>query len=702
MPSTLPGRSSPLGARYNPIGPRPGVNFSVYSRNSTGLDLLLFEQVDDARPARIIPLDPRANRTYFYWHVFVPGLAPGQLYGFRAHGPFSPATGLRFDSSKLLLDPYARAVAFPAGYDRQAACRYGEDNTAVAPKSVVADPFAYDWQGDTAPRRPFAQTVLYELHPAGFTRHPNSGLPEGKRGTYAGLVEKIPYLLDLGITAVELMPVFAFDPYDAPEGKTNYWGYTPLSFFAPHPFYSASRAVLGALDEFRDMVKAFHRAGLEVILDVVYNHTTENGAAGPTLSLRGLENPAYYLLEGDRRSYANYTGTGNTLNASHPVVRRMIRDSLRYWVAEMHVDGFRFDLASILTRDEQGHPLANPPILWDIESDPYLAGVKLIAEAWDAAGLYQVGSFVGEQWKEWNGRFRDDIRSWVKGDPGCITRFPSRILGSPDLYEHENREPEQSVNFVACHDGFTLNDLVTYDRKHNEANGEGNRDGHDDNRSWNHGIEGPTGDSFIQRVRERQVKNFLAYTLLSIGTPMLLMGDEVRRTQHGNNNAYCQDNELSWFDWSLVEEQASLRRFVRELIRFRRNVVADPEDEGRTLTEELREARIAWHGVRLNQPDWSHGSRSLAMTVASKAYAGEAPDGLAARPRRLMHFLFNTFWEALDFDLPPLPPSVTWRRLLDTNLPSPDDVSDLAEAPAIEGFRYRVANRSVVLLVAEL
>ena len=698
MLSSIPGRSFPLGASLHQHGPHRGVNFSVYSKNSTGLDLLLFDQVDDARPAQVIPLHPRGNRTFFYWHVFVPGLGPGQLYGFRAHGPYNPAAGLRFDSSKVLLDPYGKAVAFPAAYDRAAAARFGEDNTAAAPKSVVVDPHGYDWQGDTPPRRPFAQTVIYELHPAGFTRHPSSGLPENLRGTYAGLAEKIPYLADLGITAVELLPVFAFDPQDAPPGKTNYWGYSPLSFFAPHPFYSSSKTPAGVLDEFRDMVRAFHRARLEVILDVVYNHTTENDAFGPTLFLRGLENEAYYILESDRRNYANYTGTGNTLNAGHPVVRRLILDSLRYWVSEMHVDGFRFDLASVFARDERGIPQANPPLLWDIETDPCLAGVKLIAEAWDAGGLYQVGSFVGDQWKEWNGRFRDDIRSWVKGDPGSITRLPNRMLGSPDIFEHENREPEQSINFVASHDGFTLNDVVSYDRKHNEANGEGNRDGQDDNRSWNHGFEGPTDDPAIERLRARQVKNFFVYTLLAAGTPMIQMGDEVRRTQFGNNNAYCQDNEISWFDWRQVEPQSHLRRFVRELIRFRRSAVADPEDEGKTLAEELREAQIAWHGVRLNQPDWSPSSRSLAMTMASKGTGF----GSTGRPRRLIHFLFNTFWEALDFELPPLPPGAVWRRVIDTNLVSPEDIYDLSKAPPVEGFRYRVANRSVVVLVADL
>jgi isoamylase len=355
---------------------------------------------------------------------------------------------------------------------------------------------------------------------------------------------------------VEFLPVFQFDPQDSPPGLVNYWGYAPVSFFAPHHGYSSRRDPLGPVDEFRDMVKALHRAGLEVILDVVFNHTAEGDHRGPTLSFRGLDNTTYYILDADRSRYANYSGTGNTLNANHPIVRRMIVDSLRYWVDTMHVDGFRFDLASILERDESGSVMPSPPVLWDIESDPALAGTKLIAEAWDAAGLYEVGSFVGDSWKEWNGRFRDDVRSFFRGEDGSIQAFADRLIGSPSLYGHKQREPEQSVNFVTCHDGFTLNDLVSYDRKHNEANREDNRDGADDNRSWNCGVEGPTEDPDIDKLRTRQVKNFFTVTMVSAGMPMMLMGDEVRRTQGGNNNAYCQDNETSWFDWARLAKHA--------------------------------------------------------------------------------------------------------------------------------------------------
>jgi isoamylase len=680
-----PGKSFPLGATIHP----GGVNFSVYSKSSTAIDLLLFDGADDPRPSRTIPFDPGQNRTFHYWHLFVPGLGVGQLYGYRVHGPFEPTRGHRFDPDKVLLDPYGRAVAMPAGHSRDAAARPG-DNTATAMKSVVVDPAAYDWEGDAPLKRPFPRTVIYEMHVAGFTRHPNSGVAPERRGTYVGLIEKIPYLQELGITAVELLPVFHFDREEAPPGLTNYWGYNPVSFFAPHSGYSSRQDPLGPLDEFRDMVKALHRAGIEVILDVVYNHTAESDEAGPTFCFRGLENSVYYILEKDGASYADYSGTGNTLNANHSMVRRLILDSLHYWVEQMHVDGFRFDLASILSRDESGQPLANPPILWDIETDPILAGTKLIAEAWDAAGLYQVGTFLGDQWKEWNGRFRDDVRSFVKGDPGTVSKLALRFLASPDLYAHEEREPEQSINFVTCHDGFTLNDLVSYNEKHNWANGEGNRDGHDENLSWNCGVEGPTDDPEIERLRNRQVKNLLTINLLALGVPMLLMADEVRRTQRGNNNAYCQDNRISWFDWSLLDRHAGLHRFVQQLIRFRLGLSIFREERSQTLVRVLRESRLQWHGVRLNQPDWAVHSHSLALSVAGR--------------RGLFHLIFNAYSEPLEFELPPPPgdPPAGWGRVIDTYLQSPDDFCTGTEGPCprVPGSTYLVQPRSVVLLIA--
>jgi isoamylase len=664
-----------------------GVNFSVFSRSATAMEVVFFDQEDDSRPSRVIALDPVLNRTYHYWHVFVPGAQAGQIYGFRAHGPFEPSGGFRFDASKLLLDPYGRGVVVPKAYSRDA-CRNAGDNAATAMKSVVVDPHAYDWEGDRRLERPSSRAIVYEMHVRGFTANPNSGVADGKRGTYAGLIEKIPYLQQLGITAVELLPVFQFDHQDAPPGRLNYWGYAPISFFAPHQAYSSRQGPLGAVDEFRDMVKALHSAGIEVILDVVFNHTAEGGHDGPTQCFRGLDNKAYYLLEADRSRYANYTGTGNTLNANHPIVRRMILDSLRYWVEEMHVDGFRFDLASILCRDSSGAVLANPPVLWDIESDPTLAGTKLVAEAWDAAGLYQVGSFVGDAWKEWNGRFRDDVRDFFRGEEGSVGRMADRILGSPSIYGHEEREMEQSVNFVACHDGFTLNDVVSYNQKHNAANGEDNRDGSDDNRSWNCGVEGPTEDPAIEAIRNRQIKNFLTVTMLSLGVPMILMGDEVRRTQNGNNNAYCQDNEMNWFDWTLLSKHADMHRFATLLMNRRAKRDVGHEHRRMSLNQILRNARHAWHGVKLFQPDWTPGSRSLAL------------GGELREQGMFIHLILNAFWEPLDFELPPIADGAEgWRRWIDTALDSPNDIVEWSVAPPLSGRTYHASSRSVVVLI---
>jgi isoamylase len=681
------GSSSPLGATLSPNG----VNFSVFSRHATGVQLLLFDRIDDARPARVVHLDPSANRTYHYWHVFVPNVRPGQLYGYRVEGPFDPSSGMRFDPAKVLLDPYGRGVMVPGTYGRDAACRSG-DNTGTAMKSVVVDVSAYDWEGDAPLQRPSSRTIVYEMHVRGFTRHPSSGLSETIRGTFAGLIQKIPYLQHLGITAVELLPVFQFDAQDAPLGLVNYWGYAPVSFFAPHRAYSSRRDPLGPLDEFRDMVKALHRAGLEVILDVVFNHTAEGDHRGPTLSFRGLDNATYYILEEDRSRYANYSGTGNTLNANHPIVRRMIVDSLLYWVEMMHVDGFRFDLASILARGPSGQVIPNPPVLWDIESEPALAGTKLIAEAWDAAGLYQVGTFIGDSWKEWNGRFRDDVRSFFRGEEGSIEGFVDRLIGSPSLYGHKHREPEESVNFVTCHDGFTLNDLVSYDAKHNGANGEDNGDGADDNRSWNCGVEGPTEDPGVDKLRTRQVKNFFTVTMLSAGLPMMLMGDEVRRTQGGNNNAYCQDNETSWLDWTLLAKRADVHRFVT-LLNARR-VLRDVEHERQrvALSQLIRQADLTWHGVRLHEPDWRHSSHSVAFTARF------------TKERAFFHVILNAYWEPLEFELPSVANGGRhpWCRWIDTFLDSPHDIVDWERAPSVPGHRYRAEPRSVVVLFAGL
>jgi len=683
-PRIAEGKPFPLGATCT----AGGVNFSVYSKNATGVELLLFDRVDDSSPSYSISLDPSTNQTYYYWHVFVPGLKAGQIYGYRVPGPYEPERGFRFRRDKLLLDPYGKGVVVPANYSRRAASDPGA-NTATAMKSIVVDPDKFDWEGDAPLHHPWSRTIIYEMHVGGFTRHPSSGLTPAKRGTYSGLIEKIPYLRDLGITAVELMPVFQFDEQDAPNGLKNYWGYAPVSFFAPHSGYSERKDPLGPVDEFREMIKALHRAGIEIILDVVFNHTTEGNEAGPTLCLRGLDNEVYYLLdENDRSRYSDYTGTGNTLNTNRSIVRRMILDSLRYWVEEMHVDGFRFDLASVMSRDETGRPMLHPPVIWDIETDPVLAGTKLIAEAWDAAGLYQVGSFVGDAWKEWNGRFRDDIRSFMKGDAGTVTKLPQRLVASPDVFGSEKWRPERSVNFVTCHDGFTLNDLVSYNAKHNESNGEGNRDGMDNNLSWNCGVEGPTEDTTVGELRNRQVKNFLTLSLLALGTPMLLMGDEVRRTQRGNNNAYCQDDETNWFDWSLLEQHDDVHRFVKLLVSHRLHHLVQRGRREQTLADFLTEAHIQMHGTKLNQPDWSHDSHSLAFTARDPAGG-------------MLHVMINGYWEPLAFEVPLTAEEGLWRRWIDTSRASPDDICAENEATLIAGSTYLVHPRSIVCLLGQ-
>ena len=555
-------------------------------------------------------------------------------------------------------------------------------------KSVVADLRAFDWEEDRPLNRSFRRTVIYEIHVAGFTRHPNSGVAIANRGTYLGVIEKIPYLQGLGITAVELLPVFQFDAQAAPLGLINYWGYSPVSFFAPHLAYSTCNDPLTCLDEFRTMVKELHRAGIEVILDVVYNHTAEADERGPTFCFRGLENSFYYILNEDKATYANYTGAGNTLKANHSVVKRLILDSLRYWVSEMHIDGFRFDLASIFSRSESGKPMMNPPIIWDIDSDPVLAGAKLIAEAWDEGGLYQVGSFGQDKWKEWNGQFRDDIRSFIKGDQNTVLRLRERLTGSFDLYKVGDRPAGQSINFVTCHDGFTLNDLVSYNLKHNEANHELNRDGTNANFSWNCGVEGPSTNADIELLRIQQIKNLFALTLLSVGTPMLLMGDEVRRTQQGNNNAYCQDNEISWFDWNLCATNAELVRFVQYMIRVRLHFDQGIEGGRITLEEYLSRARIEWHGVELGKPDWGNDSHSLAFALHSLASS------------HVRYVLINAYWKPLEFELPPVAgsPNAGWRRLIDTSLSSPADIVEETMGLPVDGLKYIVNPRSIVML----
>lgn len=682
-PKARNGQSYPLGATVYDTG----VNFCLFSKNASAIELLLYDKEDHRYPSHTFWLDPRQNKTFYYWHIFITNIKPGQLYGWRVYGPYAADRGYRFDGNKVLVDPYTRAVAMDS-YDRQAAIRPG-DNSPQAIKSVVVDDKApYDWEGDKPLNRPFSRSIIYEMHVGGFTRHPSSGLPEEWRGTYRGLAEKIPYLKSLGITAVELLPVQQFDPFDVPNELSNYWGYSPIALFAPHHAYSSAAGPLGAIREFRDMVKALHRAGIEVILDVVFNHTAEGDAEGPTLSFRGIENRAYYMLnkENDHYVYQNFSGTGNTLNANHSVVRRMIRDCLRYWVSEMHIDGFRFDLASVLSRDENGRPIQNPPVLWEIESDPVLAPTKIIAEAWDVH-QYQVGSFVGDKWAEWNGKYRDDIRRFVKGDSGMVNAVSNRINASPDLFQKLLRDPNRSINFVTCHDGFTLNDLTSYNEKHNFANGEGNRDGHNFNFSWNCGVEGPSDDPAVEKLRQRQIKNFLTLLMASQGTPMLLMGDEVRRTQLGNNNAYCQDNETSWFNWKLVEKNRGLLRFVQQLTAFNLSMGFFQEEWYWNAPEHLGGSSCIFHGVELHKPDFGHNSHTLAFTLKNRQYD------------KRLHLMANMYWEPLEFELPQNR-LWKWKRIVDTAAPGPKDFYPISSAPVIKQKKVKVEGRSVVVALA--
>jgi glycogen operon protein len=688
---TRPGWRYPPGASCD----AGGTNFSVFSRHATGVELLLYERADSPEPFQVIVLDPEVHRTFFFWHVYVEGLRPQVYYTWRVDGPFDPdGRGMRFDRGKELLDPWARAVC-PAVWDRVRASEPGEAGHTSLRAIVIDD--GYDWEGDRPLRRPFEQSVIYEVHVGGFTRHPSSSVPYP--GTFAGLIEKIPYLKSLGVTDVELLPVMAFDEQDVPPGAaqrglSNFWGYSPYGFFSPHPGYCISPDLGSHRREFRDMVKALHRAGIGVIVDVVFNHTAEGGAEGPTINFKGLGNEFFYHLDPDDCSrYRDYTGCGNTLNCNHPFVTRLLVECLEYWVREMHVDGFRFDLASVLARGESGEPLWHAPTPWNIEFSDTLAYTKLIAEAWDAGGLYQVGGFPGYRWAEWNGRYRDVVRRFVRGDKGLIGELATRVAGSSDLYGPTGRLPINSVNFVTCHDGFTLWDLVSYDVKHNEANGEANRDGTDNNLSWNCGVEGETDDPEVNALRRRQTRNFIAVLLLSQGVPMLQAGDELLRSQSGNNNTYCQDNPTGWLDWGLVERNGEMFRFVREMVAFRRR---HPSLMRRRFLTGLRRpgARspdICWHGVRMFEPAWDDPDcQLLAFTLAAVAEGEED-----------LHVVMNMSGRAVEAEVPPIADR-TWYRAVDTALPSPDDVVPRDAEPRVGGASYRVGPRTVVVLEARL
>jgi glycogen operon protein len=697
-----PGSPYPLGATWD----GSGVNFALFSEHATKVELCLFDSPESDHESSRITLP---ERTDLIWHGYIPGILPGQLYGYRIHGPYDPGAGHRFNPNKVVLEPYAKAIGRNIrwsdevhGYrlrdPKEDLALDTRDNAPFAMLAAVIDP-AFTWGQDHRPRTPWHETVIYELHVKGFTRrHPR--LSEAMRGTYAGLGsdEAIKHLQDLGVTAVELMPVHhhAYDRHLVERHLSNYWGYNTSAFFAPDIRYSMSKSSSGSVREFKTMVRNLHAAGIEVILDVVYNHTAEGDHLGPTLSLRGVDNVSYYRLDPKNpRFYQDYTGCGNTLNMRHPRVLQLIMDSLRYWIQEMHVDGFRFDLASALAREL--HAVDRLGAFFDIiHQDPVISQVKLIAEPWDLGeGGYQVGNFpVG--WAEWNGRYRDSIRRFWRSDRGLISELATRIAGSSDLYDHSGRRPHASVNFVTCHDGFTLHDLVSYNQKHNEANLEGNRDGENNNHSFNYGVEGPTSDPKVRAVRERQKRNFLATVFLSLGVPMLYSGDEMGRSQRGNNNAYCQDNEISWLDWQRSAEQDDLLRFTRYVIEMRRNqpvlkrrrfFQGDSVGEGATIKD------ITWFapdGNEMSQAMWSSDARALGVRLD-----GSQIDETDAHGNPIvgdtLFVLFSAGEQPVRFAFPPRAPEQRWERLLDT--------SDARWARRIEydATHYELAERSTVV-----
>ncbi|SDY02606.1 glycogen debranching protein GlgX [Nitrosomonas sp. Nm58] len=691
---TSPPHTIQSGSRFPPgaTAGAGGVNFCIFSQYASRVDLLLYASADSLAPFQIIPLDSEQNRSFFFWHVFVEGLPAGTYYTWRMDGAGDTATtGRRFYPEKELLDPWARAVS-DALWDRGLA-RTEQDSRSNRLRAIVAEPLPRATSASHWKQVSLEGAVIYELHVGGFTRHPSAAV--GHPGSFAALKEKIPYLQALGVTHVELLPVMAFDTQDVPPGVAerglhNYWGYSTHSFWAPHPGYCIDPA--RAAQEFRDLVDGLHAADIGVLLDVVFNHTAEGGEAGPVIHFRGLANDIIYHLDAiDQRRYLDFTGCGNTVNCNHPLVTAFIVHCLEYWVEVLGVDGFRFDLASVFVRGDNGVPLANPPLPWVIESSHILSRVPMIAEAWDAAGLYQVGAFPGMAWSEWNGRYRDVMRRFVRGDPGLIGEVATRITGSADLYADDKRKPVSSINFITCHDGFTLYDWVSYNTKHNEANGEDNRDGSNDNLSWNCGVEGETGDSAVNALRIRQAKNLLTLLMLSRGVPMLLAGDEVLRTQRGNNNAYCQDNALSWFDWRFTERNAGMLRYTRELIALRRRHPSLTSDRfftgaplpGRDMPD------IAWHGVRLNKPSWHDPqARLLAYTIA--ALRDDEED---------LHVILNMSDQSVEAPLP-LMRGRRWHLALDTVQSSPADIFARERQQPVVARVYPVAPRSVVVLEA--
>jgi isoamylase len=661
-----------------------GVNVAVFSRHATAVALVVFTDGQSRQPTQVIALDPLRHRTGDIWHARLHGELRGAQYAFKATGPNAPSEGHRFDDGRLLLDPYASGVSGGQQWRNEGIPVLHEQNAAMPTllcDLIVDAPF--DWGCDTPPRYDWSESVIYETHVRGLTIHPTSGAAHP--GQYMGVVEKIPYFKSLGITAIELLPVQAFNPLELDrrnpitnEPLHNYWGYNPIALFAPMTGYASQPLPQKASAEFKTMVRELHRAGIEVILDVVFNHTAEGNALGPSYSFRGLDNAIYYLLTPDKQNYMDFTGCGNTLNCNHPVVRSMIIDCLRHWVMHFHVDGFRFDLASVLGRDSQGQLLTNPPLLEQIAEDPLLREVKLIAEAWDSAGAFQVGHFPGQRWAEWNSHFRDDVRRFWRGDAGWNGRFATRLCGSADLYDTDGASPIKSINFIACHDGFTLRDWVSYSHKHNDANGEGDRDGLNDNYSDNQGVEGPSDDPSVVAIRGRQARNMLASLLLSRGVPMLLGGDEFGRTQAGNNNAYCQDNNISWYDWSLVGWQADMVRFVRRLIALRREHVVLRAERF------YRHDEIEWFDDLGHKPNWDGPKNRFGCCIHEST--------------GVLCMLFNATAQECRFQLSP--PTRRWRVVVDTSKPSPYDAPEPGDESALDGATdvYLDGKTTLVLL----
>jgi isoamylase len=700
---TLPGYPLPYGATLD----ANGTQFSIFSRHAETVTLVLYESNDPESSFEEFEFDSLQNKTGDIWHIWIEGIREGQLYGYRVDGPYFPEEGHRFNRHKLLLDPYARSISQNSFWNIDDARGYDplhdtdifstKDSGPVAPKSIVVN-HEFDWF-DRPLKTPMHEMIIYEAHVKGFTFHESSEC--SSPGTYKGLVEKIPYLKELGVTAIELLPVHEFDMDENfrqnPQTKEilkNYWGYSTISFFAPCSHYSSSGNNGAQIYEFKEMIRDFHNAGIEIILDVVFNHTAEGDHRGPTLSFRGIDNIVYYILESDRAHYKNFSGCGNTFNCNHPLVRDFILDCLRYWVIEMHVDGFRFDLASILGRSQDGAILSNPPLIERIESDPILRNTRIIAEAWDAAGAYQVGKFPG-RWAEWNGRFRDDVRRFWRGDDKSTGAFATRISGSSDLYRHNNRSPLHSINFITSHDGFTLNDLVSYSRKHNYSNGENNRDGENQNLSYNYGIEGEQTTPFIESIRQKQIKNFMLTLMISQGVPMVTAGDEFRRTQKGNNNAYCQDNEISWVDWSLLERNKPLFIFIKSLISFRKkHPILRKRHFANNKNPQDGNSEISWHGVHPFSPDWSDSSKFIACMLNGAAAISENK----VRDTDI-YLVFNASLFNYKIELPQSPSGSQWRLVCDT-ANSDHSFYEEGVSERISDNSYRIRKQSSLIFIA--